>query len=118
MPEPSPAPRNPAFRRPQCRLALRCGLLTLLAFFVFACCEVCWFFIRERKMQDFCGQIAAGMPQEAVIKLAAAHGHEVSPDAQDENSFFVVDRKAMGRFICAVRLEQGRVTAAQYVSND
>ncbi len=108
----------PAKGWPLLKRCLRCGLLALLSFSVFVCCSTCWFFIRERKMQDFCGQIAAGMPQETVIELAAAQEYKVFPSADEAAPLLVVDRKAMGRFVCEVSIQQGRVTAAKYVFND
>jgi hypothetical protein len=108
----------PSKGKPLLKRCLRCGLLALLAFLVFACWSVCRFFIREGKMQDFCGQIAVGMPRDAVIALAEKHEYDVYPNPQNEDPLLIVDSKAMGRFICEVRIQQGCVTAAEYVLND
>uniref|UniRef100_UPI0040564D80 hypothetical protein n=1 Tax=Candidatus Electronema sp. TaxID=2698783 RepID=UPI0040564D80 len=109
---------TPSKSRPLLKCCLRCGLFALLAFLVFACWSVCRFFIREGKMQDFCGQIVVGMPRDAVITLAEKHEYDVYPHPDNEDPVIVVDGKTMGRFICEVRIQQGCVIAAEYVLND
>jgi hypothetical protein len=57
---------------------------------------------------------ALTMPQSYSIRFVARN----SAGLDDLASDIVVDSKAMGRFICEVRIQQGCVTAARYVLND
>lgn len=71
------------------------------------------------RMKSFCGSVVAGMTVEEVRGLAGQRGYQLmTPPPGGEPIALVIDKRAMGRFLCTVTLERDRVASARFVHND
>src|SRR5262245_36690020 len=74
------------------------------------------FIAGERNMRAFCGGLSFGLSQQDVEKAASDAGYRLTMGK--EQSGFVHDQRAFGRFICEVKFADGRLTSARYFNND
>ena len=81
---------------------------------------VMWPLITGRdKMETFCAGIDPGLSQTTVLDSARVEGYDVRAYESDQAQLdLIVDRRAMGRFVCEVTYIEGVVEAARYVHND
>ena len=70
-------------------------------------------------METFCAGINPGISRATVLDRTRMEGYDVRPYESDQAQLdLIVDRRAMGRFVCEVTYIEGMVEAARYVQND
>jgi hypothetical protein len=74
------------------------------------------FVMGQGKMQAFCSSLPVGTPRQSIETAVADEGLRLTTGKDD--SGFVHDPRAFGRFICEVRFANGRLASAEYFLND
>ena len=71
------------------------------------------------KMETFCAGIDPGLSRATVLNSARVEGYDVRPYESDQAQLdLIVDRRAMGRFVCEVTYVEDSVDSARYIHND
>ena len=89
------------------------GLLILgaLIYFVYP------FVVGAEKMEAYCNTISLGDELADAVLSAADEGYEVMMTPA-ENRISVIDRRAFGRFLCDIDIQDGFVAGTKFVIND
>jgi len=95
------------------------NILAILIFFAVIYFGIIPFIFGGKKIKTFCRQIIPGMKSNEVYKLIdRTHYKFLENKKGDNHTITIIDSKAMGRFICEVSLDHGKVIEARYVYND
>ena len=95
------------------------NIIGILIIFVVVYYGILPFLIGPRKMKAFCGQIAPGMPTNEVYRLAEQTRYIIEENKTPVmHTIWVIDGRAMGRFVCDITLDQNAVVEAKYRHND
>jgi hypothetical protein len=74
------------------------------------------FIAGRSQMQGFCAGLKIGATQKEIERAVSDRGYRVI--FEKEQFGFVHDTRSFGRFLCEVKLSDGRLASAIYVDND
>lgn len=97
-------------RKKQWLVTLGLVTLALLAFL--------WmpFFTTPKEMRAYCEQLTLGTTMDAIKESSAPRGYKVT-DLKDGGAV-VHEPRSMGRFVCNLQFEEGKLKSSKYNFND
>lgn len=94
-------------------------VITVGVFFLIASVLVWPFAAGSPRMKSFCESLSPGTSVTVIRERATERGYRFMPPmGEGQQPGIVIDERAMGRFVCEVRLSDDRLVAAQYRLND